>query len=203
LLDLGAGAGIIPQMNFRGLVACCYGIDPDRRVLENPFLDEAKVAIGDSIPYPDASFDVVISNNVLEHLNSPKLVFDEVARVLKPNGIFLVKTPNKWHYVPMIARITPHSFHLLINRWRGRNDEDTYPTYYKANTPAAISRFADASGLKIIKLDVVEGRPEYMRMTWLTYFAGLLYERLVNATKLLSGLRVVIIASIIKGDVEP
>src|SRR5205814_738030 len=40
LLDLGAGAGIVPQMNFKGLVARVCGVDPDERVLTNPYLDE-------------------------------------------------------------------------------------------------------------------------------------------------------------------
>jgi len=202
LLDLGAGAGIVPQMNFRGMVKHCCGIDPDERVLENHFLDEAKVATGDSIPYPDSSFDVVISNNVLEHLQSPQLIFNEVARVLKPSGFFLVKTPNKWHYVPVIARITPHAFHLFINRMRGRKSEDTYPTFYKANTPVAISRFSKAAGLELIRLNIVEGRPEYLRMTGLTYVVGLIYEKLVNVTDLLSVFRVVILASMIKRNIE-
>jgi hypothetical protein len=49
ILDLGAGAGRVAQMNFRGLVARVCGIDPDPRVGANPYLDEAKVAFGEDI----------------------------------------------------------------------------------------------------------------------------------------------------------
>ena len=96
VLDLGAGAGIVPQMNFRGLASRVCGVDPDPRVAENQYLDEAKVGLGDAIPYPDDTFDVVFADNVLEHLEHPDQVFREVARVLKPGGIFLTKTPNRW-----------------------------------------------------------------------------------------------------------
>src|SRR2546422_4522275 len=53
LLDLGAGAGIVPQMNFRGRVTRVCGVDPDERVTVNPFLDEGRVGTGEAIPYPD------------------------------------------------------------------------------------------------------------------------------------------------------
>src|SRR5689334_15843176 len=75
LLDLGAGAGIVPQMNFRGMVARACGVDPDERVTRNPFLDDWRVGTGEALPYPDGIFDVVISDNVVEHLTRPARVF--------------------------------------------------------------------------------------------------------------------------------
>ena len=42
----------------------------------------------------DASFDVVNLSHVIEHVPDPKALFIEVARILKPNGLFIVKTPN-------------------------------------------------------------------------------------------------------------
>jgi SAM-dependent methyltransferase len=103
VLDLGAGAGIVEQMNFKGLAASVCGVDLDPRVVNNLLLDEGRVANADQIPYEDSRFDVVFSDNVLEHLDKPLQVFREVARVLKPGGVFLFKTPNKWHYMPTIA----------------------------------------------------------------------------------------------------
>jgi SAM-dependent methyltransferase len=104
ILDLGAGAGIVQQMNFRGHAARICGVDLDPRVVDNPMLDEGKVADAGGIPYPDQTFDVVFADNVLEHLPDPLTVFREIARVLKPGGVFLFKTPNKTHYMPTIAR---------------------------------------------------------------------------------------------------
>src|SRR5690606_13572805 len=95
VLDLGAGAGIVPQMNFKGLVGQVCGVDLDPRVETNPILDEGRVADAGGIPYPDNMFDLVFSDNVVEHLDDPAEVFTEVARVLKPGGLFLFKTPNR------------------------------------------------------------------------------------------------------------
>jgi len=199
LLDLGAGAGIVPQMNFRGRVARACGVDPDNRVTVNSFLDEGRVGTGEAIPYGDATFDLVIADNVVEHLDRPAEVFSEVGRVLKPRGVFLFKTPNKRHYVSTIARLTPHRFHRAYNRMRGRKAEDTFPTRYRANTRADVARAAANAGLIVDSTHFVEGRPEYLRSFLLGYLAGWAYERTVNATSLLEPLRVVLMARLRKG----
>jgi 2-polyprenyl-3-methyl-5-hydroxy-6-metoxy-1,4-benzoquinol methylase len=173
ILDVGAGAGIVSEMNFRGLAARVSGIDPDERVLTNPYLDEARVARGEEIPYPDSSFDLVLANNVLEHVEVPGPLFKEVCRVMRTGGVFFAKTPNRTHYMPLLAMCTPHSFHTLVNRLRGRNSTDTFPTRYRVNTPAAIRRVAAKSGLQVMDIKLVEGRPEYLRFSPLTYLADI------------------------------
>ena len=198
VLDLGAGAGIVSQMSFRGLAAQVCGVDLDPRVVENPMLDEGRVANGREIPYEAARFDVVFSDNVLEHLDEPLQVFREVARVLKPGGVFLFKTPNKWHYMPTIARLTPHGFHQYINRLRGRAGEDTFPTRYRANTRGDVMRLAADAGLLAEHVERVEGRPEYLRMTWPTYIFGAAYERLVNASEVFAPLRILLVGTLRK-----
>ncbi len=198
VLDLGAGAGIVEQMNFRGLARSVCGVDLDPRVVGNPMLDEGRVANADGIPYEDGRFDVVFSDNVLEHLDEPLRVFREVERVLKPGGVFLFKTPNKWHYMPTIARLTPHGFHQYVNRLRGRAEVDTFPTRYRANCLADVARLAADSGLLVERLDRIEGRPEYLRMMWPTYLVGLAYERLVNSNEVFAPLRILLIGCLRK-----
>ncbi len=202
VLDLGAGAGIVEQTRFRGNVRRICGVDIDPRVLENPFLDEAKVGVGEELPFDDELFDAVFSNNVLEHLEHPGRVFSEVVRVLKPGGLFLTKTPNRRHYVPLIASCTPHWFHQLVNKWRGRNAEDTFPTCYLANSRRDMNKLADEAGLRIRSIQLMEARPEYLRMTPVTYVAGWLYELLVNATSHLEGFRAVMISVLEKPQVD-
>lgn len=198
VLDLGAGAGIVHQMNFRGRVARVCGVDLDERVRDNPLLDEGLVADGAAIPYPSGTFDVVFADNLLEHLPSPTDVFDEVARVLKPGGLFLFKTPNSGHYVPTIARLTPHWFHEAVNRWRGRKQTDVFPTLYRANSMPVVHRLALAAGLDPVSIERIERRPEYLRMSLPTYLVGAAYERLVNTTRLLEPFRVLLVGELRK-----
>ena len=198
ILDLGAGAGILPQMNFKGLAARVCGVDLDPRVVDNPMLDEGKLGDVGAIPYADNTFDLVVANNVLEHLSDPRVVFAEVVRVLKPDGVFVFKTPNKHHYMPTISRCTPHSFHQFYNRLRGRQSEDTFPTHYRANTRRDVTTLATQTGFKIDQIQHIEGRPEYLRISAVTYLAGAAYERLVNASSALQSLRIILIGTLRK-----
>ena len=193
VLDMGAGAGIVAQMNFKGIASRVCGIDPDGRVLTNPCLDEGKVAFGEDVPYPNESFDLIFADNVVEHLPEPEKVFSEVYRLLRPGGVFLAKTPNKYHYMPLIARLTPHRFHEWVNKWRGREGGDVFPTKYQANTEGDIRKLPFSVGLKVKQINHIEGRPKYLRMSFVTYIPGLLYERLVNSLSFLVRFRILLV----------
>ena len=197
VLDLGAGAGIIDCMNFKGRFRTVTGLDPDERVRHNPFLDTGIVGFSEHMPFESGSFDLVFSGNVLEHLSAPLTTFREVARVLRPGGRFLFKTPNRHHYMPMVAQLTPTGFHRYVNRLRGRAAVDTFPTLYRANTPRQIERLADQAGLVVNGIELVEGRPEYLRMTAPTYLLGLAYERLVNRFQALESFRVLMVGDLL------
>lgn len=198
ILDLGAGAGIVSQMNFKGLAQKICGVDLDPRVVDNPMLDEGRVSDAGGIPYEDEVFDIVFSDNVFEHLDTPLAVYKEFARVLKPGGVLLFKTPNKWHYMPTIARMTPHAFHQFVNRLRGRSEVDTFPTRYRTNTRGDVEWLAAKAGFVVERIEHIEGRPEYLRMTWPTYVVGTLYERIVNMTSLLAPFRILLVGTLRK-----
>lgn len=200
LLDIGAGAGIIAAMNFKGLARKVVGLDPDPRVIENPNLDEAYIGVGELLPFEDNIFDIVIMDNVAEHLVNPEEVFAAIFRVIKPGGVLLFKTPNRFHYMPVVAMLTPVVFHRYFNKLRGRQAVDTFPTQYKANSKGQVNKLAEIVGFRSTRIRLIEGRPEYLRINAILYSLGLVYERIMNLHDIFERFRVLMICELVKPE---
>jgi len=54
---------------------------------------------GEQLPYPDGCFDVVLSNEVIEHVQDDRQALAEMARVLRPGGRLVLFCPNRWYPV--------------------------------------------------------------------------------------------------------
>lgn len=194
VLNLGAGPKTEhPLRVLKGRVRKVVGADIDPVVLANDELDAAFL-IGPEgrLPFEAASFDVVFSDYVLEHVEDPGLFLRETRRVLKPGGSFFFRTPNRFHYVALLAGSTPHWFHdLVANRVRGaaENQHKPWPTFYRANTRRRLQLLAQASGFQHCELRMVETEPAYLSFFAPFYLLGIFYERAVNAAEGLSPLR--------------
>ena len=64
------------------------------------------------IPAPDGSFDLAVAFEIIEHLNDWSAFLHEVRRVLAPDGLFVVSTPNKIYYAEARAALGPNPFHV-------------------------------------------------------------------------------------------
>jgi SAM-dependent methyltransferase len=99
VLEIGSGRGtLLHELRARGLDV--VGIETSaERVAEAlaryPGLPIQQTA-GTRLPYPDEVFDVVLSFDVFEHIPDSDAHLNEVRRVLKPRGWYLLQTPNKW-----------------------------------------------------------------------------------------------------------
>ena len=157
VLDLGAGRGWqleIPDPFRRGLVTLqgrvrrLVGVDVDPAVLTNPGLDEALVYDGTTLPFADQSFDLVLSDWVLEHIDDPAMFTAEVARVLRPGGWFCARTPHTVSISAIGSRMVPNRSHarFLTKVQKGeREAKDVFPTRYRLNTLRAIRRYFPAA----------------------------------------------------------
>ena len=202
VLNLGAGpASKNPLKVFRGEVARVVGADIDPIVLANDELDESYVVDGVRLPFEDNAIDIVLSDFVLEHIEFPEQFIKEVWRVLKPGGSFFFRTPNKYHYVSLIARCTAHWFHeLIVNRARGLESDshEPYQTYYRLNSKREIRKLAKKAGFSQVDLRYVECEPSYLVFSTIPFLAGVLYERTVNQVDWLSGIRANIFGRLVR-----
>jgi len=81
----------------------------------NPALDEFVVADLNqrpTLPWPDATFDVVLNTVSVDYLTRPLAVFAEAGRVLRPGGLFLVTFSDRW-FEPKVTRV-----------WRGSSEAE-------------------------------------------------------------------------------
>ena len=195
VLDLGAGAGELNHYSLKGRVRQLVGVDLDPRVRSNPLLDAGLGADIYALPFRDNSFDLIFSIYVLEHVDRPSALAGEVARVLRPGGRCIFLTPNVYHYVTLLSRLTPTSFHRWINEKRGRAADDTFPTCYRLNSRGALTREFGRVGMRKVAIDAIEVQPNYLTFHPLAYAAGVVFERIVNATSALSSLRVNLIGT--------
>lgn len=111
-LDLGCGDGkltaiLLDAIGNRELV----GVDTDPQEIEEARRRNVYISLhtcgGSEIPEPDASFDFVISNSVLEHIPELDPVLAETARVLRPNGLFLLTVPQVSFHAQLRGPLMP------------------------------------------------------------------------------------------------
>lgn len=192
---LDAGCGHRSDTAFLQAAGCrVFGVDLDPRVAQNPGLHFAIRGRLEQLPLADQSVDLVISRYVAEHLEDPVVVLAEVARVLRPGGKFVFLTPNRWHYVSVVARLTPLAFHSWVNARRGVASDDVFPTFYRLNTRSRIAALAQQAGLQPVESRIFETRPNYLLFSVPTFYLGLLYERIVNRLSWMAPIRVNIVA---------
>ena len=116
ILEVGSGTGtLLHQLRELGYRA--QGVE-----LRQAFIDQAHAwygmipiaqVTGLALPFPDRSFDVVMSFDVFEHIRDSDAHLREVTRVLRPGGSYLLQTPNKWANV-VFETIRWHS----LTAWR-------------------------------------------------------------------------------------
>lgn len=124
ILDVGCGCGrhLLKLRGYGNL----YGVDVTNQVIQN--LSEKYNDIrffksgAEEMIFEDCYFNLVYSIEVVEHLKDPELMFKEVKRVLKSNGVFIFQTPNY-----PIKRLYDLLF-FLIGRSKTFADDPTHIT---------------------------------------------------------------------------
>jgi SAM-dependent methyltransferase len=92
VLDVGCGS-----RPYEGMVAAREYIGLELDTPENRLTKKADLFYdGRGLPFPDASFDAVICNQVLEHVFEPDAFVSEIARVLRAGGRLLLTVPFVW-----------------------------------------------------------------------------------------------------------
>lgn len=129
-LEAGCGNGLYAAQIMQRFEAEVAAFDIEhKRILEaRQAVPYAIVARGECLPYPSDYFDVVFSNEVIEHVANDARFAAEMVRVLRPGGRLAIFCPNRWYPVEQHGHYWKGEYHFgntpLINylpdRWRNK-----------------------------------------------------------------------------------
>jgi SAM-dependent methyltransferase len=148
VVEAGCGNQIFHSIDID---RCKYiGIDLSlSQLLKN---DKVKLKVSADVgamPLRDASVNLVVCKDLIEHLPNPEKLVKEASRILVPEGLFIIATPNLYGFTSLTARFLPVTLSKFVWRyWRKRKMPD-FPFIYKANTARAFRRLASENSLEI------------------------------------------------------
>jgi ubiquinone/menaquinone biosynthesis C-methylase UbiE len=103
VLDIACGEGYGSNLMSKS-AKFVYGVDIDSETIANAKIKYVKSNLNfqtgsaDNIPIPDASIDVVVSYETIEHHDKHDEMMLEIKRVLKSDGVLIISTPDKLFY---------------------------------------------------------------------------------------------------------
>lgn len=145
LLDIGCSLGyFVEAANSRGWQASGVEISPYASHEARDFGLDVRTGVLEDANYPDGSFDCVTMWDVLEHVPDPTAHMLEVRRILAPNGVVVIGTPDLGHAM----------FRMKRECWRHlKPSEHIY--YFQQSS---IARLLAKTGFKSAKPPILGGR---------------------------------------------
>jgi len=123
VLDVGCGIGLIAlelALKRRGMKI--IGIDIDQEAIDRANLLKEKLRITNAefhhcdvrtLPFHDQQFDMVLLIDVIEHVQNPEMILENISRLLKPSGVVIVSVPT-----PNYPKFFGYEFHKEIGHVR-------------------------------------------------------------------------------------
>ncbi len=144
LADVGCGSGGLWPL-VRERFSRCVGIDVvhyDGSPADIEF--RALDLESGRLPLDDASVDAAVAVEVVEHVENPRALVREMARIVKPGGVVLLTTPNQLSLLSLLTLVVKGSF--------GAFQHADYPAHRTALLEIDLRRIFDETGLRDLRL---------------------------------------------------
>lgn len=160
VLDIGTGSGHIINIISQECKSATSVDVKDERIVKSNYL--FKKINNENLPFDDNSFDIVISNHVIEHVPSQKLHISEIHRVLKEDGILYLATPNKFwftdpHYKLFFISWLPRKISNFYLKLFFGKEWDIYPLSFNSLKKLTKNKFT----LKNVTIDIIKNPKQY------------------------------------------
>ena len=131
ILDLGSGEGGTSAVLSENNEVVSFDISKIR--LQRYAGSDGKIAVicGDALfmPFKEKSFDIIILQDVIEHLNNLEIVINNLNKILNNGGIIYLSTPNKYSFINFIA--DPHWGVPFISLFRRQQTKKYFLKYFR------------------------------------------------------------------------
>jgi SAM-dependent methyltransferase len=137
---------------------------PARLVLRDTQSAYDDVITGDlrTMPVPQRAYDVVYCAQLLERVHHVELVLDRLTSALKPGGLLLVRTGDRYSAAALFDRVLPGTVRKAVwSRFRPGIPGPFTPVYEKAVSDEGIASYAVTHGLVIVARASELTRPEH------------------------------------------
>jgi len=183
-LDAGCGAEVELANRYADVARMGVGVEFDPGVRRTGLAWPVRADL-EALPFETASFDIVVSREVCEHLKDPVTVFSELRRVLKEGGAIVFVTPNKYDYSSLVSRLMPFRLkRRFLRTVFGKDAYDNFPTFYRMNTRRAIAGVARRTGLRVERIVPIRHYPYYLMFSRTLFFLGILFDRAIARLRL-------------------
>ena len=176
VLEFGAGTGtMIARLLAEDSHVALTGADLLPRPAGIPAsIDWIHADLNAPLPCPDASFDAIISTEVIEHLENPRAVFREFSRLLRRGGQLLLTTPNQ-ESIRSLASLIVRGHHVAFL-------DESYPAHLTALLRRDFERLCAEAGFDRPRFAYTDSGavPRWTSMTWQSLSVGLLRGRLFS-----------------------
>lgn len=176
LLEFGAGTGsLISALLNDGYGGAITGAD----ILPRPVglsdrINWIQADLNRPLESPDEAFDVIVSTEVIEHLENPRAIFREFFRLLKPSGKLLVTTPNQASIRSLMS--------LLLDGHFVAFRDDSYPAHVTALLRKDFERICLETGFSPPQFFYSDsgGIPKFPHLQWQQFCPRLFSGRLFS-----------------------
>jgi len=168
ILDVGCGAGGFGETLKRARNVEVWGVEPVPSVAQRAAGKLDRVIEGDFGPgtaLPEASFDCVVFNDVLEHMVSPEAALRRARHLLAPQGVVVASLPNVRSF-PTIWQLVFHA------RWEYQDSGVMDRTHLRFFTKSSIVSMFEAEGFEVDSvcgINAYSGIPNVTRPLWAAY----------------------------------
>ena len=167
IVDVGCGQGNLFKYvenkcdRYIGVDVVQYSEFPRDLEFRKVNLDSGRVDL------PDSFADIVCSVETIEHLENPRAFVRELVRLVKPNGLIMVTTPNQLSLLSKLTLLIKNEFNAF------QESPGCYPAHITALLEIDLIRIFQECGLTNIKIDYSnQGRIPFTSMNWHKSFYG-------------------------------